>query len=139
MIWFTTRHIMLYGTVGVFSCPITPVPARCLGFLRKLADFASQPVNRFLATIHSLPSIILSGITLGECLEVRKGRDFKHYKSISYTRTNQCGWIAALGTVRNRPESGRCECFMWDHLVSRKFYFYSQLFAGGDYHYISCE
>ncbi len=75
MIWFTIRHIMLYGTVGVFSGPIAPVPAYSCGFLRKLADFASQPINRFLATIHSLPTIILSGITLGECLEVRKGRD----------------------------------------------------------------
>jgi hypothetical protein len=44
-------------SVGVFSCPIAPVPACSRGFLRKPADFAGQPKWPFWAAFHSLLAI----------------------------------------------------------------------------------
>jgi hypothetical protein len=40
--------------VGLFSCPIAPVPACSRGFLRTPADFPAHPIGPFQATFHSL-------------------------------------------------------------------------------------
>ena len=54
-------------SVGVFSCPIAPVPACCWGFLRKPADYAGQPLNPFRATFHSLLAIPRSDLAAMDC------------------------------------------------------------------------
>ena len=76
-------------SVGVFSCPIAPVPACCWGFLRKPADFASRPNRPFRATFHSLLAIPRSDLALRNRPEVRKVHDRPHYRSMGYARTNQ--------------------------------------------------
>ena len=75
--------------VGVFSCPIAPVPACCWGFLRTPADFASRPNWQFRATFHSLLAIPRSDLAPWNWPEVRKGRQSHPYRSKSYARTNQ--------------------------------------------------
>src|SRR5690606_19119304 len=71
-------------SVGVFSCPIAPVPACSWGFLRKPADFAGQPMAPSRATFLSLLAVFLSGLAPLDAPEVRKGRERHAYKSTSY-------------------------------------------------------
>ena len=86
-------------SVGVFSCPIAPVPACSWGFLRKPADCAGQPLSPFRATFHSLLAIPRSDLAPWNWPEVRKGRNAGPYRSKGYARTNQ-----AVGLQHWLPE-----------------------------------
>ncbi len=90
-------------SVGVFSCPIAPVPACCWGFLRKPADFASRPNRPFPATFHSLLAIPRSDLAPWNSPEVRKDHQSRPYRSKSYARTNQ-----AVGLRHWLPKGTNC-------------------------------
>ena len=92
-------------SVGVFSCPIAPVPACSWGFLRKPADYAGQTLSPFRATFHSLLAIPRSDLAPWSWPEVRKGRNADPYRSKSYARTNQAVGLqhrVAMETLRVR-------------------------------------
>ena len=86
-------------SVGVFSCPIAPVPACSWGFLRKPADCAGQPKWPFWVAFHSLLAIPRSDLAPRNWPEVRKGRNAGPYRSKGYARTNQ-----AVGLQHWLPE-----------------------------------
>ena len=98
-------------SVGVFSCPIAPVPACSWGFLRKPADCTGQPSSPFRATFHSLLAIPRSDLAPWNWPEVRKGRNAGPYRSKGYARTNQ-----AVGLLHRGAKEPHSLCFVGTYL-----------------------
>lgn len=93
-------------TVGVFSCPIAPVPAYSCGFLRNPAVLAARPVSQFRTAFHSLLAIPRSGLAPWNWPEVRKGHKSAPYRSKGYARTSQ-----TIGLGHRIAEETACVVF----------------------------
>jgi len=85
-------------SVGVFSCQTARNAANRLGFLRATADLPSRPPTPPWGLLHSLLAVILSNPGLPSGPEVRSRENFCRSTSVGYTRTDRCGFCAALGS-----------------------------------------